>query len=107
MASAKNAWAHCWPASAINGWSSARLARSSRTVSPVSTFPPSIRASLAAFYRGARMLGQSRFDFSAEHTRFSVERSLKRLHTDRIELVLVHSDGNDVDILRNSGVYQA
>lgn len=51
--------------------------------------------------------GQSRFDFSPEHTRFSVERSLRRLRTDRIELVLVHSDGNDVDILRNSGVYQA
>lgn len=50
--------------------------------------------------------GQSRFDFSAEHTRSSVERSLRRLRTDRIELVLVHSDGNDVDILRNSGVYQ-
>lgn len=50
--------------------------------------------------------GQSRFDFSPKHTRFSVERSLKRLRTDRIELILVHSDGNDVDILRNSGVYQ-
>jgi len=50
--------------------------------------------------------GQSRFDFSAEHTRFSVERSLRRLRTDRIELVLVHSDGNDLDILHNSGVYQ-
>ena len=50
--------------------------------------------------------GQSRFDFSPEHTRFSVERSLKRLRTDRIELVLVHSDGNDLDILRHSGVYQ-
>ena len=50
--------------------------------------------------------GLSRFDFSPKHTRFSVERSLKRLRTDRIELVLVHSDGNDVDILRNSGVYQ-
>lgn len=50
--------------------------------------------------------GRSRFDFSAEHTRFSVERSLKRLRTDRIELMLVHSDGNDLDILTNSDVYQ-
>lgn len=50
--------------------------------------------------------GQSRFDFSPEHTRFSVERSLKRLRTDRIDLVLVHSDGNDLEILRESGVYQ-
>ena len=50
--------------------------------------------------------GQSHFDFSAAHTRFSVERSLQRLRTDRIELVLVHSDGNDLDILHNSDVYQ-
>jgi len=34
--------------------------------------------------------GQSRFDFSAAHTRRSVERSLRRLETDRIDLVLVH-----------------
>ncbi len=44
--------------------------------------------------------GQSVFDFSAAHTRRSVERSLKRLETDHIDLVLVHSDGNDLDILR-------
>ncbi|MDH0893731.1 MULTISPECIES: aldo/keto reductase [unclassified Pseudomonas] len=50
--------------------------------------------------------GQSRFDFSPQHTRFSVERSLRRLETDRIDLVLVHSDGNDVAILRDSGVYE-
>ncbi|MGH8435537.1 MAG: aldo/keto reductase [Pseudomonas sp.] len=50
--------------------------------------------------------GQSHFDFSAAHTRFSVERSLKRLHTEVIDLVLVHSDGNDLAILRDGGVYQ-
>ena len=50
--------------------------------------------------------GQSHFDFSPTHTRFSVERSLKRLETDFIDLVLVHSDGNDVAILRDSGVYE-
>ncbi|WP_220811512.1 aldo/keto reductase [Pseudomonas paralcaligenes] len=50
--------------------------------------------------------GQSRFDFSPQHTRLSVERSLRRLETDRIDLVLVHSDGNDVAILRDSGVYE-
>lgn len=43
--------------------------------------------------------GASRFDFSASHTRQSVERSLRRLGTDRLELVLVHSDGNDLDVL--------
>lgn len=50
--------------------------------------------------------GQSRFDFSAAHTRFSVERSLQRLRTDRIEMVLVHSDGDDLRILQDEGVYQ-
>ena len=50
--------------------------------------------------------GQSRFDFSAEHTRFSVERSLQRLRTDRIEMVLVHSNGDDLHILREEAVYQ-
>lgn len=50
--------------------------------------------------------GQSRFDFSAEHTRRSVERSLNRLGTERIEVVLVHSDGNDVGILRDADVYE-
>ncbi|MBF0676483.1 aldo/keto reductase [Pseudomonas sp.] len=50
--------------------------------------------------------GQSRHDFSSAHTRFSVERSLKRLETDRIDLVLVHSDGNDLAILRETGIYE-
>ncbi|HNL92483.1 MAG TPA: aldo/keto reductase, partial [Pseudomonadales bacterium] len=46
--------------------------------------------------------GQSTFDFSAAHTRMSVERSLRRLQTDYIDMVLVHSDGNDLDIIQNS-----
>ncbi len=50
--------------------------------------------------------GQSRFDFSAAHTRRSVERSLRRLETDRIDLVLVHSDGNDLAILEQQAVYE-
>lgn len=50
--------------------------------------------------------GLSHFDFSAAHTRRSVERSLRRLETDRIELVLVHSDGNDLAILEQQEVYQ-
>lgn len=46
--------------------------------------------------------GKSRFDFSAAHTRKSIERSLKRLKTDYLDIVLIHSDGNDEDILNNS-----
>lgn len=46
--------------------------------------------------------GISSFDFSAEHIRLSVERSLRRLHTDYIDMVLVHSDGNDLDIIHQT-----
>lgn len=46
--------------------------------------------------------GVSHFDFSAQHTRMSVERSLKRLGTDWLDLVLIHSDGRDLDILQRS-----
>jgi hypothetical protein len=49
--------------------------------------------------------GLSRHDFSAAHTRRSVERSLQRLETDFIDLVLVHSDGNDLAILNDCEVY--
>ncbi len=47
--------------------------------------------------------GESFFDFSEQHIRFSVERSLKRLNTDVIELMLVHSNGNDVNVIEQSG----
>ncbi|HEY0633903.1 MAG TPA: aldo/keto reductase, partial [Gammaproteobacteria bacterium] len=48
--------------------------------------------------------GESSFDFSAEYTRMSVERSLKRLGRDYIDMVLVHSDGNDMRIIREEAV---
>jgi aryl-alcohol dehydrogenase-like predicted oxidoreductase len=44
--------------------------------------------------------GASHFNFSAAHTRMSVERSLRRLRTDYLDLVLIHSDGNDDAILQ-------
>lgn len=50
--------------------------------------------------------GRSHFNFSAEHTRFSVERSLKRLHRDELDIVLIHSDGNDLDIIHHHGTLE-
>lgn len=43
--------------------------------------------------------GQSAFDFSPAHCLRSVERSLQRLNTDYLDILLIHSDGNDMDIL--------
>lgn len=50
--------------------------------------------------------GESHFDFTPEHTRFSVERSLKRLHRDELDIVLIHSNGNDVDIINHHGTLE-
>lgn len=49
--------------------------------------------------------GVSSFDFSAAHARASVERSLRRLRTDRLDLVLVHSDGRDREILADQDLF--
>lgn len=51
--------------------------------------------------------GQSTHDFSPEHTLRSVERSLRRLATDVIDIVLVHSDGDDLRIIRELGTLDA
>ncbi|HYM30673.1 MAG TPA: aldo/keto reductase, partial [Candidatus Cybelea sp.] len=42
----------------------------------------------------------SRFDFSPSAIVASVERSLKRLRTDRIDVLLLHSDGEDETLAR-------
>jgi aryl-alcohol dehydrogenase-like predicted oxidoreductase len=44
----------------------------------------------------------SSFDFSYQHTTASIERSLRRLRTDYLDLVLIHSDGNDEQLLQRS-----
>ena len=51
--------------------------------------------------------GESSFDFSPEHVRYSVKRSLGRLCTDMIDMVLVHSDGNDLHIINELGTLEA
>lgn len=50
--------------------------------------------------------GESAYDFSAEHTRLSVERSLKRLKANRLDCVLVHCPRNDLEVLRDSPVFE-
>ena len=49
--------------------------------------------------------GVSTHDFSAEHTRLSVERSLRRLKTDRLDCVLVHCPRTDFEVLSQSAVF--
>jgi aryl-alcohol dehydrogenase-like predicted oxidoreductase len=51
--------------------------------------------------------GRSHFDFSARHTRFSIERSLRRLDTDYLDIVLVHSDGDDERIIEQGDALAA
>jgi Predicted oxidoreductases (related to aryl-alcohol dehydrogenases) len=51
--------------------------------------------------------GRSRFDFGHAHTLASVEQSLRELRTDYLDCVLVHSDGDDLRILREEGVVDA
>ncbi|PCI75088.1 MAG: aldo/keto reductase [SAR86 cluster bacterium] len=46
--------------------------------------------------------GKSYFDFSAEHTQRSIERSLRDIGTDYLDIVLIHSDGQDAKILESS-----
>ena len=50
---------------------------------------------------------KSRFDFSADHTLRSVERSLVRLRTDRLDIVSIHSDGRDVGDIEAAGAIRA
>lgn len=51
--------------------------------------------------------GKSRFDFSGSHIRMSVERSLRNLRTDYLDIVLVHSDGGDLQIIEQTDCMEA
>jgi len=46
---------------------------------------------------------RSRHEFGATNTDFSVCRSLRRLRTDFLDVVLIHSDGSDEQILNEHG----
>ena len=46
--------------------------------------------------------GRSHFDFSPQHIRHSVQRSLRRLNTDVIDILLIHSDGSDLQIIEQT-----
>src|SRR3990167_133138 len=50
--------------------------------------------------------GKSYYDFSTKHIRRSVERSLRCLKTDYLDLVLIHSDGNDEKIIHETDSLQ-
>jgi aryl-alcohol dehydrogenase-like predicted oxidoreductase len=50
--------------------------------------------------------GVSHYDFTPEHARKSIERSLQRLKTDFLDIVLVHSDGEDLKIIDESGLLE-
>lgn len=47
----------------------------------------------------------SQFDFSADHIKMSVERSLKRLKTDYLDVLLIHSSGDDRHIIEQDHVF--
>ncbi len=48
--------------------------------------------------------GKSSYIFSPEHAQLSIERSLKKLKTDYLDIVLVHSDGRDSYNIKHFGI---
>ncbi len=52
-------------------------------------------------------LASSTYDFSARAIEASVEESLRRLGTDRLDILLLHSDGRDTEILQGTDALEA
>lgn len=50
--------------------------------------------------------GKSSWNFSAAHTRRSVEESLRRLRTDRLEGVMLHCPAEDLEAIRNTAALE-
>jgi len=50
--------------------------------------------------------GVSSFDFSREAALRSIDESLRRLQTDYLDLVLVHSNGEDVEIIKKYDAFE-
>ena len=51
-------------------------------------------------------LAQSHYNFTAEFIKQSVEQSLKNLRREVLDIVLIHSDGNDQHIIEHLGVLE-
>ena len=49
----------------------------------------------------------SHYDFSEDAVLQSVDRSLARLRTDRLDILLLHSDGRSVDEIERAGAFRA
>ncbi len=50
--------------------------------------------------------GRSHFDFTPEAVQESIKSSLQRLHTDHLDIALIHSDGEDLTILNELGTLE-
>lgn len=50
--------------------------------------------------------GKSHYDFSKTHIKKSIDRSLKKLKTEYLDIVLVHSNGDDKKIIEEDNVFE-
>lgn len=50
--------------------------------------------------------GESHFDFSMTAIEQSIEQSLKHLKTDYLDIVLIHSNGDDVKLIKEMAVFE-